>query len=85
MKRHVFDPISLVTGVLFAGLGIAFLTGNPPYGDSDPAWVWPAVIVALGLALLIGTRDGQPPSAEPEEQTAELGHVGDGPEDDAAP
>jgi hypothetical protein len=83
MKRHVFDPVSLVAGVLFGGLGIAFLTGNLAYGDSDVAWVWPAAIVALGLALLIGAREGQPapPEVEPDAEGPGL----DRPEDEAAP
>jgi hypothetical protein len=81
MKRHVFDPVSLVTGVLFAGLGIAFFTGNVLYGDSDTAWVWPAAIVALGLALLIGARDGEPSSPEVEPGPG----LDDRPEDETGP
>jgi hypothetical protein len=54
MKRHDFDPISLVAGVLFMGLGIASLTGSVRYAEMDLSWVWPLTIAALGLALLIG-------------------------------
>jgi hypothetical protein len=66
MKRHDFDPISLVAGVLFTGLGIASLTGSVRYADMDLSWVWPLTIAALGLALLLGSagRESSPETAD---------------------
>jgi hypothetical protein len=73
MKRHDFDPISLVAGVLFTGLGIASLTGSVRYEDLDLSWVWPLTIAALGLALLIGAVErGSREAPESEAPTEEL-------------
>jgi hypothetical protein len=63
MTRHDFDPLSLVAGVLFAGLGIASLAGSVDYLDVDLSWVWPLTIVALGLALLAGSVAKSRPEA----------------------
>lgn len=73
MESHDFDPISLVAGVLFTGLGIASLTGSVRYEDMDLSWVWPLTIAALGLALLVGAVNrGQSGSPDAEAPTEEL-------------
>jgi hypothetical protein len=51
MRRHELDPISLVFGFAFAGLGLVFLIG-----EADQAlrlrWVWPLLLLALGAGIL---------------------------------
>ncbi len=54
MRRHSFDAVSLVFGVVFAGLGIMYLTGNEV--DELFSRFWPAVLVVLGLAMLFTAR-----------------------------
>jgi hypothetical protein len=53
MERHSMDLMSLVTGLLFMGLGIAFgLEQISESIDLDPGWVGAVLLVGLGLAGL---------------------------------
>jgi hypothetical protein len=52
MKRHRFDPYSLVFGVLFAGLGALLLDTDLDMGDLAGAGWLPLPAVAVGLILL---------------------------------
>lgn len=54
MKSHRFDAVSMVFGVVFAGIGSLFLTGSDV--GSLVARFWPAAVVLLGLAMLFSTR-----------------------------
>jgi hypothetical protein len=54
MTRHSFDPISFVAGLVFAGLGVAFMIGNVTLPEFD--WLWPLIAVALGVAIFASTR-----------------------------
>jgi hypothetical protein len=60
MNRHPFDAISFVTGLLFAGLGVAFMIANISLPDFD--WFWPLVAVALGIAIFASTRSREDPA-----------------------
>ena len=54
MKSHSFDPLSFVFGLillLLAGAG----AWNQSFRWDIGAWVLPAVILFLGLALLVST------------------------------
>ena len=66
MRRHGFDPISLVFGAIFAGLGLAFLFGNFTIGSHFPqAWAWPIPLVIVGaLIVLLAVRRGRPAERE---------------------
>ncbi len=69
MKRHRFDPFSLVAGLLFGFLALFFLTGD--HTTNDLAWPWAAVIplVAIGLlVVLYGLRRAlaREPATDPE-------------------
>ena len=56
MKRHAFDPVSLVFGVLFAFLAVFVLSGNN-LADLYPLWVWTMPAMAVGLlVVLYGVR-----------------------------
>jgi uncharacterized membrane protein len=57
VNRHRLDPVSLVAGLLFTGLGVAFLAGNVTFSNMDLAWLWPLAVIALGVALLAGIRN----------------------------
>ena len=50
MKRHRFDPFSLVFGALFLGLAISFSLGST-IGDARHAW-WPVFAILVGSALV---------------------------------
>jgi hypothetical protein len=55
MRRHDFDPIAFIFGVVFAGLGVVFMTGQLELLN-HAQWLWPGLLVLLGLAVLVGAR-----------------------------
>jgi hypothetical protein len=65
VKRHRFDPVSFVWGLLFAGFGLATLSGTIRPSLLGLRAFWPLTIVALGLAILSSLRPG--PRTEEEE------------------
>jgi hypothetical protein len=82
MLRRSPDPVSLICGLAFAGLGITLLIGH---GDLHvhPRWVWPGVLIVLAIALLPGLRprrdgDGMPPPPPPAAPAAGSGAGGAG-------
>jgi predicted permease len=75
MNRHSLDSISLITGIVFAGLGIAFLTGTLSVVDVRGDWLVPIVLVALGAALAVSAvgyiaREQQQPETASEEDAS---------------
>jgi hypothetical protein len=68
MKRHPFDPFALTAGAVFVGLGIWFLAAGADVLD-NAHWVWPGLLVALGVAGLASAlrRDEPTEPIEPEE------------------
>ncbi|HEX3326748.1 MAG TPA: hypothetical protein VHV50_07110 [Actinomycetota bacterium] len=57
MKRHSIDPVSLVFGLLLAGIGITFLVARVDIANSNLRWVWPLPLLALGaLMIALGAR-----------------------------
>lgn len=52
MKRHAFDPVSLVFGLLFAFLAVFVLSGNN-LADLYPLWVWTLPVMAVGLVVVL--------------------------------
>jgi hypothetical protein len=67
MKRHALDPVSLVFGLLLAGLGLTFLVARIDIGNSNLRWVWPVALLALGaLMIVLGTRRSNETDSEGE-------------------
>jgi len=56
MKRHSFDPISFVFGLVVAAIGFVFLFGKADVTDFHGAWIWPFPVIALGLLMLLTAR-----------------------------
>lgn len=54
MPRHDLDVISLVAGVAFGGAALVFLIDNST-GVSG-RWVWPILLIVLGVAGLLASR-----------------------------
>jgi hypothetical protein len=74
MRRHRFDPISLLFGGLFVLVAAVFLFGDPDLTSVRMQWVWPLGVIVLGaliilVALARGRGDGdaraEPAPAEP--------------------
>jgi hypothetical protein len=55
MQRHDFDPIAFLFGVVFLGLGVLFMTDQLAVLN-HATWLWPVLLVLLGLAVLVGAR-----------------------------
>lgn len=51
MKRHSLNPLSLVFGLLFTGLGLVFLVSDANLTDLSARWFWPLPAIALGLVI----------------------------------
>ena len=51
MQRHPFDPISFIFGAALLGVGALILAGEVSRLVS--AWLPPAIIIGVGLALLV--------------------------------
>jgi drug/metabolite transporter (DMT)-like permease len=52
MRRHPFDPVSMVLGALFTVIGVAFLFGDVNVANLPPALTWPVPLVVVGLAVI---------------------------------
>ena len=56
MERHELDPFTLVGGLLFSVLGVLFLLEDAGSLEVHPRWVWPLVLIALGVAGVLASR-----------------------------
>jgi len=55
MRRHSANLTGLLSGLLFIGIGgYALAVGPDRLGDAL-RWVWPIMLLGLGLALLAGS------------------------------
>ena len=66
MKRHPFDPISLVLGLAAAGLGLFFLVGDRSVADIGWEWLWPIAVVVIGALFVASAARRLIPRREPE-------------------
>ena len=53
MKRHAFDPFSFVAGSVCVALALFFLGDERTAADLDADWIWPVLILAPGLLLVL--------------------------------
>ena len=58
MKRHDLDPVSLVAGVLFAVVAVVSLLDYADLVSVNGRWVWPVLLIGLGLAGLLTSLRG---------------------------
>lgn len=74
MRRHELDLTSLVAGVIFMGIGTAFLVDLVVDIALDPRWLAPFVLIGVGIAGLLGSVPTRTPAV----------HADDADRDDAA-
>ncbi|MEI6361382.1 MAG: hypothetical protein WCP95_04555 [Actinomycetes bacterium] len=76
MRKHSFDLVSCIAGLLFVGLAIAYIVGAYTDIRIDPRLALPLVLVGLGVAGLAASLLAQHRSnqavAEADEQTESL-------------
>ena len=84
MRRHSANLTGLLSGLLFIGVGVYAMAAGPDRLADELRWVWPAILLGLGFALLVGSssqnrsRDevGAERSEDGEVQEAGGGHDG---------
>lgn len=52
MKKHRFDPLSLIFGLLFLLGGLPLLISTSGLDFLDSSWVFPAFLIAAGVIVL---------------------------------
>ena len=66
MKKHPFDPISFLFGLVFAVVGIVFIVGDVNIAEVGWRWVWPLPVLFLGALLLtLAMKRSQTPQPVP--------------------
>ena len=55
MKRHEPDWTSLIAGVTFCAIAVAYLAGEVTHRSLELRWVVPMLLIGLGIAGLAGT------------------------------
>jgi hypothetical protein len=75
MERHRLDLLSLLSGIVFLGLAVAFLTDSVRVTQLRGEWWLPTLALLAGLALLLSTR--RPPEGLSPESRAAAETVGD--------
>ena len=55
MRRHDANFTGLLSGVLFIGLGSYALAAGPDRLGDALRWLWPVMLLGLGVALLVGS------------------------------
>jgi cytochrome c-type biogenesis protein CcmH/NrfF len=55
MNRHDLDWFSLLAGLLFGALGVTFLLKSLSTWSANVAWVFPVVLIVLGIAGVVST------------------------------
>ena len=56
MRRHEFDSLSFVFGLLFAAVGLLLLGGSAVRDGLSLPWAGPIVAIGLGVLIAIAAR-----------------------------
>jgi len=56
VRRQEPNPGALVAGALFIALGVLFLLDHAGSIDLDVRWIWPVLLIGLGVAGLVRSR-----------------------------
>jgi len=59
-RRDQPNPGALVAGALFIVIGVVFLIDQAAGVDINVQWVWPALLIGLGVAGLVRSRPREP-------------------------
>lgn len=72
MQRHRFDLLSAIFGILFIGAALVVLISGEGVLDWDSRWVWPGVILAVGLVLVASGIGSEHRRIRPRDLLAEI-------------
>jgi hypothetical protein len=59
VKRHPFDPVAFIFGMIFLALGIPMAFSDRGLTLFEGRWVAPAVLIIAGVVVLVSTRSRQ--------------------------
>lgn len=59
MKRHAFDPVAFIFGMIFLAVGIPMAFSDRGLTLFEGRWVAPAVLIVAGVVVLVSTRSRQ--------------------------
>ena len=68
MRRHRTNLTGLLCGLLYIGVGVYALAAGPSRLGDTLRWVWPIMLLGVGVALLAGStsQDGSRDEIGPE-------------------
>jgi hypothetical protein len=72
MYRHPFDLLSAIFGILFMGAALVVLVSGSAVLDWDARWIWPGVVLALGLAMIVSGFGTERKRMRPADLLAEI-------------
>ena len=75
MRPHSANLTALLSGLLFIGVGGYALTVGPDRLADGLRWVWPIMLLGLGVALLAGSARQNRPRDEVGAEGSEDGEV----------
>ena len=75
MRRHSANLTGLLSGLLFVGVGAYALMVGPDRLADALRWVWPIMLLGLGVALLAGSSRQDRPRDEVGPEGGEDGEV----------
>ena len=56
MKRHPFDPVAFIFGLIFLAVGIPMAFSDRGLTLFEGRWIAPAVLIIAGVVVLLSTR-----------------------------
>lgn len=62
MAGREVDRVALAFGVAFVVVGILFLLDRLDVWDLKASYVLPVFLIAIGVAILVGSRSSRPPA-----------------------
>lgn len=67
MKRHTFDAVSFVFALAFGALAAVYLAAPSLNWDVAGPWIFPVVLIVLGVAAIAGALASLRPRSAPEQ------------------
>ncbi len=56
MKRHPFDPVAFIFGLIFLAVGVPMAFSDRGLTLFEGRWIAPAVLIIAGVVVLLSTR-----------------------------
>lgn len=78
MKTHTTDLVSFIPGVIAIAVAIVALSGGLTLDLLATDWVWPSILIGLGLLVLASTGLGRREDRRTAPEAVDAGTVEDG-------